>query len=82
MYSTASDISRFLIHIARAYHGEPGSILAQDTVREMLTLQIEEGRFGLGATLFGVGTLPEIWFGHEGWSMPWFVLCSLAGCEI
>ena len=66
MYSTASDIARFLIHIAQAYNGALNTILEQNTVRKMLTVQLPGGRFGLGATLYGDKFQENIWFGHEG----------------
>ena len=70
MYSTASDIARFLIHIAQTYNGALNTILEQNTVQKMLTAQLPGGRFGLGATLYGdkYGDKfqENIWFGHEG----------------
>ena len=66
MYSTASDIARFLIHIAQAYNGAFNTILEQNTVRQMLTAQLPGGRFGLGATLYGNKLQEDVWFGHEG----------------
>ena len=69
MYSTAPDLARFLIHMAGAAREEPGSVLRPETLRQMLQPQIEGGRFGLGATLYGHGKLPDVWFGHEGMSV-------------
>ena len=66
MYSTASDIARFLIHITQAYNGAHNTILKQNTVRKMLTVQLPGGRFGLGATLYGDKLQENVWFGHEG----------------
>ena len=66
MYSTATDIARFLIHIAQAYNGALNTILEQNTVRKLLTVQLPGGRFGLGATLYGDKLQENVWFGHEG----------------
>ncbi|MBS1830435.1 MAG: serine hydrolase [Acidobacteria bacterium] len=62
LWTTASDLARFVIAIQRAHQGQPDSILKQSTAREMLTLQNKV--YGLG---FVVNDHDGVkWFRHGG----------------
>ena len=63
LWSTPSDLARFLIEIQRAFRGPKGSVLAQAAAREML-MPVGVGEQGLGVVLEKRG---EGWyFSHSG----------------
>ncbi len=62
LWSTPSDLARFVIEIQRAYAGESDRILAPETARRMLTP--EAGSYGLGWWVDGVAD--SLWFYHGG----------------
>ncbi len=63
LWTTPSDLARFAIELLAGWSGRSTRILAQDTAREMLTLQ-EGGPVGLGPFLEGSG--PSACFFHSG----------------
>jgi hypothetical protein len=67
LWTTPSDLARFLIAVQRAYKGEAGGLISPDLARQMLTLQKgEDGSgFGLGLQVDRTGT-PSASFGHGG----------------
>jgi CubicO group peptidase (beta-lactamase class C family) len=67
LWTTPSDLARFLIAVHRASNGETVGPLTPALARQMLTLQKSEdgSGFGLGLQLNGLGT-PAAWFGHGG----------------
>ena len=67
LWTTPSDLARFLIAIHRASRGETVGPLTPALARQMLTLQKGENGsgFGLGLQLDAIGT-PAGWFGHGG----------------
>ncbi len=62
LWTTPTDIARFLIGVQRAQAGEPKAILPPALVGEMLRRQ--QGDAGLGVILTGDG--PSAWFTHDG----------------
>ncbi|HEY3739066.1 MAG TPA: serine hydrolase domain-containing protein [Bryobacteraceae bacterium] len=62
MWTTPSDLSRFLIEIWKSSRGESNRVVNQATVKEMLT--ILKGEYGLGLEVMGEGAAR--WFGHGG----------------
>jgi CubicO group peptidase (beta-lactamase class C family) len=67
LWTTPSDLARFLIAVHRASNGETVGPITPALARQMLTLQKgEDGSgFGLGLQLNGLGS-PAAWFGHGG----------------
>jgi CubicO group peptidase (beta-lactamase class C family) len=67
LWTTPSDLARFLIAVHRASNGETVGPLTPALARQMLTLQKGNNGngFGLGLQLNGTGT-PAAWFGHGG----------------
>jgi hypothetical protein len=67
LWTTPSDLARFLIAVHRASNGETVGPLTPALARQMLTLQKGENGsgFGLGLQLDAMGT-PAAWFGHGG----------------
>jgi CubicO group peptidase (beta-lactamase class C family) len=67
LWTTPSDLARFLIAVQHAYKGEAGGVISPELAREMLTLQKGENGsgFGLGLQLDRTGT-PAASFGHGG----------------
>jgi CubicO group peptidase (beta-lactamase class C family) len=67
LWTTPSDLARFLLAVHRASQGEEGGPLSPALARQMITLQKGENGtgFGLGLQLNGMGT-PAGWFGHVG----------------
>jgi len=63
LWSTPSDLGRWMCDLLRAYRGEQGTLLAHGTVRTMTVPQIEL-HVGLGLFLHGRGD--GFRFGHEG----------------
>jgi CubicO group peptidase (beta-lactamase class C family) len=63
LWTTPSDLARFVIEVQKAYRGPAGSVLTQASVREMLA-PVGVGPFGVGLTLERRG---EGWyFSHGG----------------
>jgi len=70
LWTTASDLARFIIAIQRALRGDPGSILSRETVRAMIAPQ-ENVPKGAGVSDKGFGfDLPRfgdaVYFNHDG----------------
>jgi CubicO group peptidase (beta-lactamase class C family) len=63
MWSTPSDMARFLIAVMDAYAGRSGSVLSPEMAREMLTPQIEST--GLGPAVLDDGG-DRFYFLHDG----------------
>jgi hypothetical protein len=61
LWTTPTDLARFLIEIQQALQGK-SKILTAATAREMVTVQ--KGSYGLGLSLEGAG--PSATFGHGG----------------
>jgi CubicO group peptidase (beta-lactamase class C family) len=63
LWTTPSDLARFVIEVQRAASGGKGSVLTENSAREMLS-PVSVGPFGIGFTLEKTG---EGWyFGHGG----------------
>ncbi len=62
LWTTPSDLARFVLGIQHAWRGSPGAILSPDLAKQMLTRQI--GNWGLGVDLDGKG--PSLSFRHNG----------------
>jgi CubicO group peptidase (beta-lactamase class C family) len=63
LWTTASDLARFIVAIQKALRGDPGSILSRDMARAMLTP--ERGNpTGLGFFVMRYGD--ETYFNHDG----------------
>ncbi len=67
LWTTPSDVARYLIAVQRASRGRAVGPLTPDLARQMLTLQSGDSAsgFGLGLSLSGLGT-PAATFGHTG----------------
>jgi CubicO group peptidase (beta-lactamase class C family) len=67
LWTTPSDLARFVLAVHRASRGEEGGPISPALARQMITLQKGENGtgFGLGLLLNGMGT-PGGWFGHPG----------------
>jgi CubicO group peptidase (beta-lactamase class C family) len=63
LWTTPSDLARFALDILRARAGQPGTLLARETVEQMLAPQVEE-HIGLGFFLDGAGD--RLRFHHSG----------------
>jgi CubicO group peptidase (beta-lactamase class C family) len=63
LWTTASDLARFAIEIQLSLQGRSNRVLAVETVREMLSPQVED-HIGLGPVLEGAAAAPR--FGHNG----------------
>jgi CubicO group peptidase (beta-lactamase class C family) len=63
LWTTPSDLARFLIALQQAYVGKSKSVLKREMVKQMLTKQI--GGWGLGITLSGDGD-KAFRFAHGG----------------
>ncbi len=61
LWSTASDLCRFLLGVFRANRGETGAILSRELAASMVTRQLEDVSFG--ATLEGEGKSARILHG-------------------
>ena len=61
LWTTPTDLARFLIEIQKALEGR-SKVLTADTARQMITVQ--KGSYGLGLSLEGGGT--PVSFGHGG----------------
>ena len=62
LWTTPTDLARFAIAIQRSVRGDEGTLLAQETVREMLTPVLEDAALGL----FRVRGRGEGYYGHGG----------------
>jgi serine/threonine protein kinase/CubicO group peptidase (beta-lactamase class C family) len=62
LWTTPSDLARFVIAMLDAKQGNPGAIITKDLAAEMLRKQ--SGSFGLGLVVRGAG--PSSSFDHEG----------------
>jgi CubicO group peptidase (beta-lactamase class C family) len=62
VWSTATDIARFALGIASAYHGDNGALLGPELAQEMLTRQNDV--CGLGPGVFD--SEGGFWFAHSG----------------
>jgi CubicO group peptidase (beta-lactamase class C family) len=51
LWTTPSDLARFAIGVRQAFAGKPGSVLSQETARQMLTVQPPSADGGLGVGL-------------------------------
>jgi CubicO group peptidase (beta-lactamase class C family) len=63
LWTTASDLARYILAIQKAYAGERGALIGRDTAREMLRAQ-SDGGSGLGLVVSGEGAGGE--FSHGG----------------
>jgi len=63
LWTTASDLARFIIAIQRAVRGDPGSILSAEMARAMMTPE-KGGRTGLGFFVMRRGDVA--YFNHDG----------------
>jgi CubicO group peptidase (beta-lactamase class C family) len=69
LWTTAADLARWAITIARAYRGEPSGIISPAMAKQMLTRQVTaqppyNGIWGLGVGLAGTGE--TLVFSHGG----------------
>jgi CubicO group peptidase (beta-lactamase class C family) len=62
LWSTPTDLARFVLGIREAYLEQEGAILDMPLAQEMLTRQNEV--YGLGPGVFGSGD--SLWFAHSG----------------
>lgn len=62
LWTTPTDLARFLLSIMRSFAGDGQALLKRDTAQEMLTVQI--GQLGLGLSLEGTGD--DFAFSHGG----------------
>ena len=62
LWTTASDLARFLISLRSSFYAQPGYVLSQKMAKEMLTSQI--GDYGLGVRLAPSGN--SFRFFHDG----------------
>jgi CubicO group peptidase (beta-lactamase class C family) len=69
LWSTPSDLARFLLALQHAARGGAGAILRPDTIRQMLARQVETfppgDGYGLGVALHGADDAAAQ-FGHDG----------------
>jgi CubicO group peptidase (beta-lactamase class C family) len=63
LWTTASDLARFIIAVQRALRGDPGSILSGDMARAMLSPE-KDGPAGLGFFVMRRGG--AVYFNHDG----------------
>lgn len=62
LWTTPTDLARFLLAVGRAVRGEPGTVVRQQTAREMLAPGV--GEWGLGPAVEGRG--PALRLRHGG----------------
>jgi len=62
LWTTPSDLARFVIEIQRSLHGKSEKLLSREMTRQMLTPQIENS--GLGLFIDGIDRAPR--FSHSG----------------
>jgi CubicO group peptidase (beta-lactamase class C family) len=77
LWTTPSDLARFLIELQRANVGRPSRLLSQEIARAMLTSQIER-HVGLGVFFDGAGDSRRIEHlgGNEGFSSRLSAFCN------
>ena len=63
LWTTATDLARFLIGVQQVLRGDRRDPISRDTARMMVT-RVGSGAFGLGPELVGDG--PDRLFGHSG----------------
>jgi CubicO group peptidase (beta-lactamase class C family) len=81
LWTTASDLARMAIAVQRMLAGEPGGILLQATVREMLTPVVDRSSDAVGLGFFLDQTGESKRFGHSG-SDEGFISLLTAYCEV
>ncbi len=64
LWTTPTDLARYIISVQRAFKGSSGEILTTDMAREML--RPDANHRGLGPALSGAGK--DLRFGHEGFN--------------
>ncbi|NEZ03585.1 beta-lactamase family protein [Wenzhouxiangella sp. XN201] len=64
LWSTPTDLARFVVELIAAFHGESERLIDRSMARAMLTRQV--GNMGLGAGVHGEGD--GLHFDHAGWS--------------
>jgi CubicO group peptidase (beta-lactamase class C family) len=64
LWSTATDLAKFVINLTEAMNGTNNNVLEKETAIQMMTPII--GNMGLGPGLHGVGN--NIHFDHAGWN--------------
>lgn len=73
LWSTPTDLANFAIELMNSYRGQPGGVLSQEMVQEMLTPQIDYR--GLGPVVLDEGG-DKFYFlhpgGNEGYRNYWF----------
>ncbi len=62
LWTTPSDLCRYVIAVQRSYLGKPGAVLSPEIAKEMLRVQF--GSFGLGPQIQGEGQ--SLSFSHGG----------------
>ena len=79
LWATPTDLARLLVEIGRAYRGETGALLGQETAKAMLTPQ-NGGPYGLGGAVAGSGrNLALMKSGHNTGYHAHLVLFPVAG---
>jgi len=76
LWSTPSDLARFVIEIQLVYEGKSQKVLSQNMVKQMLTKQADgpDGPIGLGPFVHEVGS--SRYFEHDGADDPLPETCS------
>jgi len=70
LWTTASDLARWAIALARSYRGEPGGVLSTALAKQMVSRQMRQqppygtGDWGLGVSVSGEGD--SLSFSHNG----------------
>ena len=64
LWTTAEDLARFGIAIARSLRGDPGSLLSMEMALHMTTPFLKDGPDGLGLFIEKKGS--EVYVGHDG----------------
>ena len=62
LWSTASDLARWVIALERAFNGEPSPLMSQASARSMMTPGL--GKFGMGIAI--LSSADGVTFGHGG----------------
>ncbi len=63
LYTTASDLARFIIAVQKALRGDPGSIVSRETARAIIT-PVKDAPAGLGFFIEKQGN--AVYFNHSG----------------
>jgi CubicO group peptidase (beta-lactamase class C family) len=80
MWTTASDLARFIVAVQKALRGDPGSILSRETAQAMIT-PIKGGPAGLG--FFIQREEKAVYFDHSGGNVgfsAYFIGNAKGGC--